>query len=693
MLVTFFNPVAGASGLAAVILSNLLAHTLGLNEKHIESGYYGFNSMLVGLALGVLYEPSAGYIVILAAAAVLSCIITASASGILAKYNLPFLTIPFVLVSWIIIPASRQFSALSYSAHSVYWMSYAHQWGGPILAQFINTIGNLNLSVFPAIYLKSLGAIFFQENIIAGILIAIGLLLYSRIAFTLSIVELAGAFVFYRLVGTDIASLNYSYLGFNFILTAIALGGFFVIPSAYSYIWVILLVPVIAVLNTALSGLLATLGLPIYALPFNIVVLSVLYTLMLRHKPKFLETTGIQYHTPEENLYRHLNAAGRFKNKLYFHINLPFLGEWTVVQAQEGNLTHKAEWANAFDLIILDPELKPYKENGKSPLDYYCFDKPLYAPADGFVEEVVDHIDDNDIGTVNTEHNWGNCVIICHAPGLFTQMCHLKKNSAKVKKGDFVHKGDIVAHCGNSGRSPEPHLHFQVQSSQQIGSKTLDYPIAYFIKNNANGRALAAFERPVHGARISGVVINAQLKEVFELTLDRKLSFEYTGKSGVVAKEDWEVKVDIYNRSYIYCRATQSYAYFVNDGTVFYFTDFYGDRDSFLFYFYLALYRVLLGFYEDIEVTDTYPIDLFNNKFLKIFQDFIAPFHVFVKSPFFLNYSAHDSNTIMLKSRAEVRVGKTTVKKLDFETIIENSMISAMQIQGKGETISAKFIQ
>ncbi len=690
MFVTFLNPAAGASGLAAVVISNLLAHTLGLNEKHIENGYYGFNSLLAGLALGVLYEPSAAYIAVLAAAAGLSCIITASASGILAKYNLPFLTIPFVLVSWLIIPASRQFPALTS------YISYSYHWGSPVISQLINSIGHLNLSGYPVIYLKSLGAIFFQGSIIAGELIAVGLLFYSRIAFTLSLLELAGAFAFYRLLGMDISSLNYSYLGFNFILTAIALGGFFVIPSAYSYVGVLLLIPVIAVINTALSGILAPLGLSIYALPFNIVVLSVLYTLMLRQKGKFIALTGIQYYTPEENLYRHLNAAGRFKNKLYFHIHLPFLGEWTVAQAEEGSITHKEEWANAYDFIILDPESKPYKENGKTPSDYYCFDKPVLAPADGIVEEIVDHIEDNDIGTVNTEHNWGNSIIIRHALGLFTQLCHLKKHSAKVKKGDFVHKGDIVANCGNSGRSPEPHLHFQVQATKNADSKTLDYPIAYFIKKDYGGSTLAAFEKPAQGSKISDVVINSQLKEAFDLKLDNKLSFEYTNKTGAVQREDWEVKVDIFNRSYIYCRATQSRAYFVNDGTVFYFTDFYGDRNSLLFYSYLAFYRVFLGFYEGIEITDTYPADLFKNRFIKVIQDFIAPFYVFVKASFYLNYCAesseNDSNALSLSSRAEMMVAGKIVKRFDFKLVIENNVISRIQILGKGESISAKFL-
>ena len=52
----------------------------------------------------------------------------------------------------------------------------------------------------------------------------------------------------------------------------------------------------------------------------------------------------------------------------------------------------------------------------------------------------------------------GNMVIIDHGQGLQTIYAHLKE--AKVKKGDFVHQGDIIGTVGKTGRATGAHLHW-----------------------------------------------------------------------------------------------------------------------------------------------------------------------------------------------------------------------------------------
>jgi hypothetical protein len=205
------------------------------------------------------------------------------------------------------------------------------------------------------LYFRSLGAIFFQYHLLAGILIALGLLIYSRIAFLLSVCGFATAWLFYYFIGANIQELSYSYIGFNFILTSIAIGGFFIISSKHSFLWVILLTPLTAVLITSGNAVISLYQLPVYSLPFNIIVLLFLYVLKFRErfftKP---EIVTVQYFSPEKNLYTHINARERFRHSRFFPISLPFWGEWTVTQAHDGDITHKKEWRHAWDFEIAD---------------------------------------------------------------------------------------------------------------------------------------------------------------------------------------------------------------------------------------------------------------------------------------------------------------------------------------------------
>ena len=59
----------------------------------------------------------------------------------------------------------------------------------------------------------------------------------------------------------------------------------------------------------------------------------------------------------------------------------------------------------------------------------------------------------------------GNYVIIDHGNNEYSVMVHLKKNSIRVKRGERVKRGQVVAQVGQSGLSTEPHLHFEVVSN------------------------------------------------------------------------------------------------------------------------------------------------------------------------------------------------------------------------------------
>lgn len=56
----------------------------------------------------------------------------------------------------------------------------------------------------------------------------------------------------------------------------------------------------------------------------------------------------------------------------------------------------------------------------------------------------------------------GNHIVVTDADRLHVALVHLKKGSIRVSRGQSVNLGELVADCGNSGNSTEPHVHMQV---------------------------------------------------------------------------------------------------------------------------------------------------------------------------------------------------------------------------------------
>ena len=338
-----------------------------------------------------------------------------------------------------------------------------------------------------------------------------------------------------------------------------------------------------------------------------------------------------------------------------------------------GEFTHKGEWGKAFDFMIADSEGKTYRNAGMIAQDYYCYNKPVFAPADGYVETIIDNIDDNEIGQVNTINNWGNSIVIRHLNGLYTQISHLRKGTIKVSKGEFVKKGDILANCGNSGRSQEPHLHFQVQTLPNVGAKTLDYPFAYYYRQNENTDLLMQFKKPEKGDIVSPVSTNNFIFSAFNLLPDSVYKLNYENEYGEKKEEIWETYTDALNYKYIYCAQTGSTAYYVNDSVVFYFSAFYGNKKSLLYYFFLSAYKIFLGTNEFVEIQDSLPLNMVGkSKGISWLHDFVAPFHQFIRLSFRSKISSSDValGTGLVKIKSEIAMSGIKATKYKSESII-----------------------
>lgn len=690
---TFLDPYAGFFGLFSLLVSNFTAYVLGLNIYTISRGLYGFNSLLTGLGLGVYFSPGWHLLFMVAMASLITLGISVALEGVVGKYALPYLSLPFVFASWLVMLALLDFTALGISERGIYFLNELYQMGGDWLISFYNTTSFFDIWSPLRVYFISLAAIFFQYNLLTGILIAVGLLYYSRIAFSLSLLGFFAAYAFYSFIGANLNDLNYSYIGFNYILTAIAIGGFFIIPSRGSYSSVLLLIPMLALVTTGLGRILSVFNLPVYSLPFNLTVLIFLYLLKFRTNSRInLSEVVVQQNSPEKNLYSFQNHILRFGSSYKMPFRLPFYGEWIVTQGHNGEFTHKENWRHAWDFEIADDEGKTFQNKGDYPHDYYCFAKPVLATADGEVIEVVNDIEDNVIGTYNLTQNWGNTIVIKHADYLFSKISHLKKGSAKVKKGDFVKAGQPLAQCGNSGRSPYPHLHFQFQTTPWIGAGTYNYPFRHIMIQKEKKHQYMAFYIPEKNEKVCNIEVNPLLKNAFQLVPGQqlKISGNWNDKNFETA---WIVGTNMYNKSYIYCLESKSMAWFENDGSVWFFTHFEGKKNTLLYYFYLAAFKVQLGYYHISDSRDPLPVNQLFSKKQLFFQDFTAPFFMYLRASYHLKYTFIDDkmspNVIFLESQVSSCIWKKRRQSIHFEIKIDKNGISKLNVTGPSVKIES----
>jgi murein DD-endopeptidase MepM/ murein hydrolase activator NlpD len=89
----------------------------------------------------------------------------------------------------------------------------------------------------------------------------------------------------------------------------------------------------------------------------------------------------------------------------------------------------------------------------------------IYTTGDGVVKEII-----------RSRRGYGNRIIIDHGYGYETMYAHI--HEFKVRKGEKVNRGQLIATVGNTGKSTAPHLHYEIRKD----GKRVN-PIYYFFND------------------------------------------------------------------------------------------------------------------------------------------------------------------------------------------------------------------
>lgn len=584
---TLLNPNLGLSGLFSVFIAFLVARFLGYHQSFIESGIFTYNALLVGLSIGQLFSFSWLTALYIAIASSITLLLTISLMDVFSRFfRLPILSIPFIIVSSLIYLSAARFTNL--------YVNELYETGH---IEFLSNTFPLWINGF----LKSMGAIIFMPDPLVGIIILLMIALYSRVLFVLAVI---GYYFGIVLQSFFMGSFTIAFLdlnAFNYPLIAMALGAVFNIPSIKSFFIAMMGVAGATVLIKSIDVFWSQYGLPVFTLPFIFITLVTVYTLGLVQYPfrpiYFKET-------PEKT------ARFFYLQKIRFPqvptLTLPFLDAWTVYQGFNGKWTHKGVWQYAYDFVKQDAYGKTYAEDGTQLEHYYCFAAPVSSPAYGTVVYIENSQPDNPIGTVDNVNNWGNYVIIALADGCYIGLCHLKQFSVLVHAGDAVVPYQVIGYCGNSGYSPEPHIHMQYQTTSFLTSQTLPFTFRGVIQSQAH---YLSFATPEEGKGVEPAISQLFYQQCTGFILDEVLSFDVWFKGDLIETVQFVVKMAFDGTFYF--ERNSSYLYFGQTDTQFLFYSLDGN-DPYLKLLNLALPSMPLTFiskgeWQEVVFAEFYP--------------------------------------------------------------------------------------
>jgi hypothetical protein len=171
-------------------------------------------------------------------------------------------------------------------------------------------------------------------------------------------------------------------------------------------------------------------------------------------------------------------------------LSLPFEGRWLTQNSPARRVpSHGTDLLGsryAIDFVGVDElHRTAVRVDGRTvlatepPERYVGFGRPILSPCDGAVVRAHDGEDDHagrrsQLALVpyamgqgarlraGVPRVAGNHVVVALRDDAFVALVHLRRGSLRVVVGDEVLTGQMLAECGNSGNSTQPHVHVQV---------------------------------------------------------------------------------------------------------------------------------------------------------------------------------------------------------------------------------------
>ncbi|MCF7989487.1 MAG: urea transporter [Thiohalocapsa sp.] len=249
-------------GVLAVVVASLTALWLRVDSASLNAGLYGFNAFLVGIALATFLDVSSmlwAYIVLGGAGSV---VITLATTRVMQTWGVSALTAPFVLTAWLLLLSSNGFSGVPAGALPTSGLIQ------PIAPEAADPLRILD---FLEGLLISVSQVFVKGDGIAALLILIGLAVGSLAAAGYALAAALISVVLAHMLGAESQLITGGLVGFNPILTAIALGTVFYRPGLRSALYTLLATIVTVLVQGAMVAAVTPFAIPTLTAAFVLV--------------------------------------------------------------------------------------------------------------------------------------------------------------------------------------------------------------------------------------------------------------------------------------------------------------------------------------------------------------------------------------------------------------------------------------
>ncbi|MDQ8726985.1 urea transporter [Bradyrhizobium sp. LHD-71] len=254
------NPAIAVGAVVGLVVATVTAILLQSDEVSLRQGLFGFNGVLVGVAVPtfLVMNPATWFLLVVGAA--VSTVAMLAVSQVTKLWGVPALTFPFVLTTWFLMLAAYSFGHLP-----------VRGLGPPALpvpaAAAVSHLEPSAVFLLTA-WIKGIAQVFLLNNLVTGVIFIAALLVSSIWAAAFAVAGSIVSVVVALMLGASAADIDAGLYSFSPVLTAIALGSVFFKPSWRVALFALLATVFTVIAQGALDAAVAPAGIPTFTAAF-----------------------------------------------------------------------------------------------------------------------------------------------------------------------------------------------------------------------------------------------------------------------------------------------------------------------------------------------------------------------------------------------------------------------------------------